>query len=82
MAAVCGLVTGFIEWGASYTGQTGKVTLDVTVGVASGLITGLVYNHMGESLCMSSVSERTADIRWPCRLTALLTLRHRSADRS
>jgi len=38
------------------------VTLDVTVGVASGLITGLVYNHMGESLCMSSVSERTADI--------------------
>ena len=80
MAAVCGLVTGVIEWGAAYTGQTGKVTLDVTVGVASGLITGLVYNHMGESLCMSSVSDAPPTSAVRVRLS--LTPRHRSADRS
>ena len=45
VAAVCGLATGFVEWGASKLDRTGAVTLDVLVGLTAGVITGFVYNN-------------------------------------
>ena len=55
VAAVCGLVSGLIEWSAGHTGTTGKFTLDVIVGIATGAIAGFVYSNMGEDICMSSI---------------------------
>jgi hypothetical protein len=45
VAAVCGLATGLVEWGAGQLDRTGAVTLDVLVGLTAGLITGFVYNN-------------------------------------
>jgi hypothetical protein len=55
VAAVTGLASGLIEWGAGGMGKTGGVTLDVLVGISSGMITGFSYNNWGKNICMSSV---------------------------
>lgn len=55
VAAVCGLVSGLVEWGFGKMGQTGKLTLDTVVGIFTGAITGLAYEHMGKELCVSSI---------------------------
>ena len=54
-AVVCGLVSGLIEWGAGNVGQTGRITMDMIVGIVTGAITGAAYLHMEEDICISSI---------------------------
>lgn len=55
VAAVTGLAAGLVEMAVSYWGTTGKVILDVLVGIVTGTIAGLFYRHDGPNYCLSSI---------------------------
>jgi len=55
VATVCGIVAGLIEYRAGMLGQNGRIALDVIVGISTGLIAGIVYEHMGGQICISSI---------------------------
>jgi len=54
VAAVVGLAAGLIEYGLSSIGGQTKVLIDVIVGLSTGIIGGLWYNHVA-NFCVSSV---------------------------
>ena len=65
IAAVCGLASGFIELSCGYMGQTGKVTLDVLVGIST-VSTELPPSHpisrsfLAIQTCFASLCSSTA----------------------
>mmetsp|Transcript_1992 Transcript_1992/g.4201 ORF Transcript_1992/g.4201 Transcript_1992/m.4201 type:complete len:681 (-) Transcript_1992:154-2196(-) len=54
IAAICGLVAGFVEYTLSYVGGQAKMLIDVTVGLTTGIIGGLWYKFQGQG-CLSAI---------------------------
>jgi uncharacterized membrane protein YjjP (DUF1212 family) len=56
VAALCGAVTGVIEWALSKTGKVGGVITDVSVGAATGAIAGAFYRFHDPTYCITSIT--------------------------
>jgi hypothetical protein len=55
VAAICGIVSGLIEYGLVSIGGEAKVLIDICVGVSTGIIGSLFYRLGGESHCLSAI---------------------------
>jgi len=55
VSAICGLASGLIELGSGKLGETGKIAMDMVVGMCTGAITGLAFYNAGQDLCISSI---------------------------
>ena len=55
VAAICGLVTGLIEYGLCRVGGEATLLIDLAVGLITGVIGSLFYHYDGERYCLSSI---------------------------
>ena len=54
LAAICGFAAGLVDYALSQFGGQAKVLLDVLVGLTTGIISGLWYNH-DQQFCLSAI---------------------------
>ena len=52
VAAICGLVTGLIEYGLVRVGGEATMLIDLAVGLVTGIIGSLFYHFDGENYCL------------------------------
>ena len=55
VAALCGLVTGLIEYGLLRVGGEATLLIDLAVGLITGFIGSLFYRFDGQQYCLSSI---------------------------
>jgi len=55
VAAICGLVSGLIEYIIGLIGGDIKILVDICVGISTGIIGGLFYKLSGGQYCISSI---------------------------
>jgi hypothetical protein len=55
IAAICGFVSGCIEYALCTIGGDAKILIDICVGVSTGVVGSLFYRFGDESRCLSSI---------------------------